>query len=72
MPPERRAARGVGKPETFDFLGFTHLCGKTKTGRFWVRRITISKRMRAKLRQVNDQLKRDRHRTHPGARAVAT
>ena len=60
-----RAARGVGKPETFDFLGFTHVCGKTKTGRFWVRRITISKRMRAKLRQVNDQLKRDRHRPLP-------
>ena len=31
-----RKARGVGKPETFDFLGFTHICGKTKTGRFWL------------------------------------
>jgi len=61
----RRAARGVGKPETFDFLGFTHLCGKTKTGRFWLRRITISKRMRAKLREVNDHLKRCRHRPIP-------
>jgi len=61
----RRAARGVGKPETFDFLGFTHLCGKTKTGRFWLRRITISKRMRAKLREVNDQLKRRRHQPIP-------
>jgi RNA-directed DNA polymerase len=61
----RRAARGLGKPETFDFLGFTHLCGKTKTGRFWLRRITISKRMRAKLREVNDQLKRHRHRPIP-------
>lgn len=61
----RRAARGVGKPETFDFLGFTHLCGKTKTGRFWLRRITISKRMRKKLREVNDQLKRNRHRPIP-------
>jgi RNA-directed DNA polymerase len=45
----RRAARGLGKPETFDFLGFTHICGKTRGGRFWLRRITISKRMRAKL-----------------------
>jgi RNA-directed DNA polymerase len=61
----RRAARGVGKPETFDFLGFTHVCGKTKTGRFWLRRITISKRMRAKLREVNDHLKRNRHRPVP-------
>ncbi|MGI8307540.1 group II intron reverse transcriptase/maturase [Saccharopolyspora hattusasensis] len=56
-----RAARGVGKPETFDFLGFTHICGKTRTGRFWVKRKTISKRMRAKLAEVKDQLKRRRH-----------
>ena len=67
----RRAARGLGKPETFDFLGFTHICGKTRKGRFWLRRITISKRMRAKLREVNDQLKRRRHQPIPGARAVA-
>jgi group II intron reverse transcriptase/maturase len=56
-----RAGRGVGKPETFDFLGFTHLCGKTKNGRFWVKRKTISKRMRAKLAEINGQLKRRRH-----------
>ena len=61
----RRRARGLGKPETFDFLGFTHLCGKTRTGRFWLRRITISKRMRTKLREVNDQLKRRRHQPIP-------
>ena len=58
-----RAARGDGKPETFDFLGFTHICGKTKNGRFWLKRKTISKRMRAKLAEVKDQLKRRRH--HP-------
>ena len=51
----RRATQDVGKPETFDFLGFTHLCAKTKTGRFWVRRITIAKRMRAKLREIKEQ-----------------
>jgi RNA-directed DNA polymerase len=56
-----RAARGVGKPETFDFLGFTHICGKSKNGRFWVKRKTISKRMRAKLAEVKDQLRRRRH-----------
>jgi RNA-directed DNA polymerase len=56
-----RAARGLGKPETFDFLGFTHICGKTRRGRFWLRRITIAKRMRAKLKQVKDQLMRRRH-----------
>ena len=62
---ERRHRRGLGKPETFEFLGFTHVCGKTKAGRFWLRRITISKRMRAKLREVNEQLKARRHQPIP-------
>jgi RNA-directed DNA polymerase len=61
----RRRARGLGKPETFDFLGFTHICATSRSGRFWLRRITISKRMRAKLREVNDQLKRRRHQPIP-------
>ena len=61
----RRAARGAGKPETFDFLGFTHLCATTKGGRFWVRRVTIKKRMRAKLREIKDELKRRRHEPIP-------
>jgi len=56
-----RAARGDGKPEPFDFLGFTHYCGKTKNGRFWLKRKTISKRMRAKLAEVKDQIKQRRH-----------
>ena len=56
-----RKARGDGKPETFDFLGFTHFCGKNKSGGFWLRRKTISKRMRAKLAEVKDQIKRRRH-----------
>jgi RNA-directed DNA polymerase len=60
-----RTQRGLGKPETFDFLGFTHICAKSKSGRFWLKRVTISKRMRAKLRQVNDQLKRRRHQPIP-------
>jgi RNA-directed DNA polymerase len=55
-----RRKRGLGKPETFDFLGFTHLCGKTRDGRFWLRRITIKKRMRAKLKQVKAELRRRR------------
>jgi len=42
-------------------LGFTHVCGKTKDGRFWLRRITIKKRMRAKLKQVKAELRRRRH-----------
>jgi RNA-directed DNA polymerase len=56
-----RAKRGLGKPETFDFLGFTHICGKGRSGSFWLRRTTIKKRMRTKLAQVKDQLKRRRH-----------
>lgn len=56
-----RAARGLGKPETFDFLGFTHICAKGKNGGFWIRRITISKRMQAKLKVLNVELKRRRH-----------
>ena len=58
-----RAARGLGKPETFDYLGFTHYCGKSKYGRFWLRRKTIAKRMRAKLAEVKKELRRRRH--HP-------
>jgi RNA-directed DNA polymerase len=49
---ERRSKRGLGKPETFGFLGFTHICAKTKTGRFKLKRVTQKKRMRAKLREV--------------------
>ncbi len=58
---ERRQRRGLGKPDTFGFLGFTHICATNRSGRFWVRRITDSKRLRAKLREVNDQLRRRRH-----------
>jgi group II intron reverse transcriptase/maturase len=61
----RRKACGLGKPETFDFLGFTHLCGKTRDGRFGLRRITISKRMRTKLRELKQQLQRQRHQPVP-------
>jgi len=56
-----RKARGLGRPETFAFLGFTHICGKTRDERFALKRITASKRMRAKLRAVKDELKRRRH-----------
>ena len=56
-----RRVRGDGRPETFDFLGFTHICAKTRTGRFALRRITIKKRMRAKLREVKAELRRRMH-----------
>ncbi|MGH7732131.1 MAG: reverse transcriptase domain-containing protein, partial [Gemmatimonadales bacterium] len=56
----RRKARGEGKPETFSFLGFTHICAVTR-GRFWVRRVTERKRLRAKLKQVKAEIMRRRH-----------
>ena len=57
----RRKARGEGKPETFSFLGFTHICAVTRRGRFWVRRVTDRKRLRAKLKQVKTEIMRRRH-----------
>jgi RNA-directed DNA polymerase len=60
-----RARRGMGKPETFDFLGFTHVCAKSRKGRFQLLRRTIAKRMRAKLSEINVELKRRRHQPVP-------
>jgi group II intron reverse transcriptase/maturase len=55
---DRRAKRGEGKPETFNFLGFTHICGKNhKTGYFQVYRKTIGKRMAAKLKEIRQKLR---------------
>jgi len=62
---ERRQVRGLGKPETFNFLGFTHICAKDRSGRFALKRITDSRRMRAKLRQVKQELARRRHQPIP-------
>jgi group II intron reverse transcriptase/maturase len=61
-----RKRRGEGKPETFDFLGFTHMCGRTRTaGRFTVKRKTIGKRMRAKLQEIRQQLRQRMHDAVP-------
>jgi RNA-directed DNA polymerase len=57
----RRAARGEGKPDTFSFLGFTHICATTRSGRFWIRRKTDTKRLRAKLKQAKAEIMRRRH-----------
>jgi RNA-directed DNA polymerase len=56
-----RKRRGLDKPETFDFLGFTHLSGKTSRGRFTVLRQTIRKRLQAKLQTVKTELRRRMH-----------
>lgn len=59
---EDRKRRGEGKPEAFNFLGFTHMCGKTrKTGRFIVKRKTIPKRLSARLRELKRELRRRWH-----------
>ena len=62
---ERRAARGLGRPETFRFLGFTHVCAKTRKGRYKLKRITDSKRPQAKLRALKGELMRRRHQPIP-------
>ena len=59
---ERRARRGQRRPETFDFLGFTHICGtRRKTRSFIVRRLTVAKRMRATLKAIRTGLMQRRH-----------
>ena len=59
---ERLKRRGQGKPETFDFLGFTHICAKKRSnGRFTVLRQTIRKRLQAKLGEVKTELRRRMH-----------
>ena len=56
-----RQAKGLGKPETFDFLGFTHICAKNRKGGFLIRRQTVRKRLKEKLRQVKETLRRMMH-----------
>ena len=57
-----RKQRGRGKPETFNFLGFTHICGQArKNGKFLVLRKTIRKRLLAKLKEVKDELRKRMH-----------
>jgi len=58
---QNRERRGEGKPEPFDFLGFTHISGKDRKGNFTVRRTTIRKRMRKKLKEIKEQLRRRMH-----------
>jgi RNA-directed DNA polymerase len=66
----RRAAanrdqHGLGKPETFDFLGFTHICGTSRMGRFQLVRKTRRDRMRNKLREIKEELRRRMHQPIP-------
>jgi len=60
-----RAKRGDRRPETFDFLGFTHICTKTRDGEFLLTRHTVKSRMRATLSALNVALARRRHQRIP-------
>jgi RNA-directed DNA polymerase len=62
---ERRKRRGLGKPETFDFLGFSFICGKTRSGKFQIKRKTRRDRMRAKLREIKEAMRRRMHQPIP-------
>ena len=62
---ERRRRRGLGKPETFNFLGFTFICGRTRSGQFQIKRKTRRDRMQAKLREIKEALRRCMHRPIP-------
>jgi len=60
-----RARRGLGKPETFAFLGFTFICGKSRRGCFLLKRKSRRDRMRAKLKAVKQELRRRMHQPIP-------
>jgi len=64
---EENARRYGRKPETFDFLGFTHYCGHTKNGHFKVKRKTSAKKYRQKLKEVKEWLRQERSRMKKGA-----
>jgi RNA-directed DNA polymerase len=60
-----RRERGLGKPETFTFLGFTYICGRSRKGKFLVKRKTRSDRMRMKLQAIKQELRQRMHDTIP-------
>src|SRR5687768_17613930 len=60
-----RKRRGLGKPETFTFLGFTFICGRTRRGDFQIHRKTRRDRMQAKLTEIKEELRRRMHQSIP-------
>jgi RNA-directed DNA polymerase len=60
-----RAKRGLGKPETFDFLGFTHICGRSRRGKFLLKRRSRRDRVRKKLKDIKEALRRRMHQPIP-------
>jgi group II intron reverse transcriptase/maturase len=62
---ESRKRRGLGKPETFNFLGFTFICGKSRRGKFLIKRKSRSDRVRAKVQAIKQELRRRMHQSIP-------
>jgi RNA-directed DNA polymerase len=62
---DRRARAGLGKPETFKFLGFVFICGKSHRGQFFVQRKSRRDRMQAKLKEVKEELRKRMHQPIP-------
>jgi RNA-directed DNA polymerase len=62
---DRRARRGLGKPETFKFLGFVFICGRSRKGKFQLRRKSRRDRMRATLSKIKEELRRRMHQVIP-------
>src|SRR5262249_4663565 len=62
---ENRKRRGLGKPETFTFLGFIFICSKSRRGKFQVKRKSRRDRMRAKLQAIKQELQRRMHQPIP-------
>src|SRR5215831_6034365 len=61
----KRVQRGLGKPETFKFLGFVFICGRSRKGKFMLRRKSRRDRMRAKLSELKEELWRRMHQAIP-------
>ncbi len=62
---DRRQKSGLGKPETFNFLGFTHICGRSRKGQFLLKRKSRRDRVRAKLKEIGQELRRRMHQPVP-------
>src|SRR5256886_12696080 len=61
----RRERSGLGKPETFNFLGFTHICGRSRHGKFLLKRKSRRDRMRGKLKEIKEEMRRRMHQPIP-------
>src|ERR1700719_1628297 len=65
LAPKNGKRRGLGKPETFTFLGFVFICSKTRRGKFQIKRKSRRDRMRVKLQAIKQELRRRMHQSIP-------